>query len=234
MIYLSLQIVQKMKPLYSILPIIVGLNLLIIGCEEPNSFEPYESRKIILYAPEPPGGIPGALINVVGLRFSPVPGENDVTIGGLQAEVLSAKENSLLVRIPSNADFAETELIVSRYEMEPDTAGIIVSDTPLAQVNRILTTTGPPGAMVTIVGKGFNPNMGTYIVYYEDLSEGFFVPVTEDNKYINTLLSASSDSLRLEIPKKFQEGRVRLNLETLGRPSNARYTIFTPEFTITH
>ena len=221
------QTIMHVYSRYLLLSIITA-SILNAGCEE--SWEPYELDQVVIYASDPQGGMPGTVINVIGLGFDLVPEGNTVTINGLSTEVISASESNLIIRIPSTADFADAELIIASKGLKPDTSKLIITENPLAQVTDISPKTGSTRTIVTIYGNNFNPFEDAYFVYYEDPVDGLFVPRTDDGIYLSTLLFASKDSLKIQIPYGFQGGRVRLNTETVGQPLNSRYNLRTPEF----
>lgn len=226
----SIQTLLKCTFSFRWIYLLAPLSFLSIGCEE--NWEPYEQQQIILNSPEPPGGVPGTLVKISGSGFSPIAEENSVTINGLSVNTLYASKNDLVIKIPDDASFVETELIVSRSGFGSDTATIIVSENPLARITGISPEAGPPGTIVTIYGNDFNPDEESYVIFYEDSLDGFFVPRTEDDQYISTLLFTSKDSLKIQIPEGFQKGSIRLNMETVGQPLQSRYTLRTAEFTV--
>ena len=211
--------------------IMLVLPLLCASCNEDN-WEPYSPTEVIIYGTLPPGGIPGSVVTAFGENFSSTVQENVATIGGLSAEILSATENELTIRIPEQAVFAESSLIVSSAGLNPDTTGIIVSELPLARITDISPDQGPSGTVVTVYGSDFNPNEGAYAVIYEDAENGFFIPRNDDNTVRNTLISAHADSLTIEIPNGFREGGIVIFTETEGRPLNASYRLVSPSFTV--
>jgi len=210
--------------------LIATLPLLSLGCED--KWEPYKLEKVILYALDPPGGMPGSLVTVTGLGFSLMPDKNTVTIDALPVEVLSASDTALTFRIPEQAPFSHAELVVASPGLRADTTLIIVSEKPLAQITGMIPEEGPPGTIVKMLGNNFNPDETSYLIIYEDSLTGFFVPTIDDGKVLNTLISASPDSLLIQIPEGFSKGRIRIFNETLGQPLNIRYTLFSSEFKV--
>ena len=211
--------------------IVLVLPLLCASCNA-DDWEPYRPTKVIIYGTLPPGGIPGSVVTAFGENFSSTLQENVATIGGLPTEVLAATENELTIRIPEQAVFAESSLIISSAGLSPDTTGVIISELPLARITNISPDQGPSGTVVTVRGSDFNPDEGVYTVIYQDTENGFFIPRNEDTSIRNTLISAHADSLTIEIPNGFREGGIVIFTETVGRPLNASYQLVSPSFTV--
>lgn len=219
-----------------------GLCLLLLGCQDQDD-DRFTLPHIVLYGPEPAGGSPGALINAVGINLSANLQENVVTVNGEPAVVLAVSEpqldpvvgllRRLTFRIPDDAVFSEAELVIARSGYQPDTTRLIVSDQPLASITNITPTTGSPGTIVTLHGTNFNPNPDACLVIYDDfVTKKFFAPTTENGQVINTLVHSYSDSLLIEIPNGFHAGEIRILTETSGLPSEARYELRSPIFTV--
>lgn len=91
---------------------------------------------------------------------------------------------------------------------------------------------GPPESIVVVYGTNFNTDRETYTIIYEDATKGFFVPETETGQIRNTLVQAYPDSLLIQIPDGFQQGRIRITTKTSGQPTGIRYELRSPEFTV--
>ncbi|NJN25307.1 MAG: hypothetical protein HC819_04685 [Cyclobacteriaceae bacterium] len=155
--------------------------------------------------------------------------KNRIAVNGVVAEAISASDTSLSFFIPKLSTYSKAELIVSSPGLLADTILIIVSENPLAEITAMIPQEGPPGTIIKMIGKNFNPNEELYLILYEDALNGFFIPLTESGQYLSTLLTASSDSIIIEVPTGFRQGRIHIFTETNGQP-NTRYTLFSPKF----
>jgi hypothetical protein len=93
----------------------------------------------------------GAEIEITGTNFDPVPANNTVTFGAVQAEVLSATSTKLKVKVPAGA--ANGKISVSVKEMVAQTTDLFYL---LATITDFNPRHGEPGTTVVISGKNFD------------------------------------------------------------------------------
>jgi hypothetical protein len=98
----------------------------------------------------------GQTINLSGSNFSAVANYNTVTVGGKTVELVSAKPNSLEVKIPDDAKAGKNEVVVSVLGLKTEPVSITVLLKP--KVTGLNLFSAPPGQPVVISGQNFSPN----------------------------------------------------------------------------
>lgn len=187
---------------------------------------------IAVYEVSPSGGMPGSMVSLIGVNFSSVAENNSVTVDGLEANVLNASDTMLMIQLPLQASFGMAEMIVTTAGLFPDTAQVIISENPLAEITDISSRMSDLGTIALVSGSNFNPDTSSYFILYEKLDGGFLVPQNEDGTTRNTLLKVYPDSLLIQVPESFREGRIRILTETVGKPDSTFYFLNTPVFRV--
>lgn len=169
----------------------------------------------------------GDVLTLTGQGFSSSATGNQVTVAGIPAPVLTASATALTARVPAGVPFANVEVQVSRAGYQPVAKQISVRSVPSPLITAIRPTSGPVGALVTIVGQRLLETVAANRLAFatgngQAGQPGPFVPVL-----------ATADSIRVRIPAGTGTGPITLYARPVENIPNAYGSLVTPTFTVT-
>lgn len=106
---------------------------------------------------EPLTGPPGTQVYIYGSNFSTTAADNLVRFNGIQATVLQAESNVLVVTVPSGAETGVITVTVNGQTAQNNNA-FTVTNPPQVSISFFTPVQENVGAQVSIVGANFNPN----------------------------------------------------------------------------
>lgn len=169
----------------------------------------------------------GDTLTLAGQDFSPRATENQVTVAGVPAPVLTASATALTARVPIGVPFATVEVQVSRSGYQPGAKQISVRSVPSPLISTIRPASGPVGTLVTIVGQGLLETVAANRLAFTTSSgqvgqPGSFTPVL-----------ATADSIQVRIPAGTGTGPITLYARPVENLPSVYASLVTPAFTVT-
>ncbi len=129
-----------------------GLVMVTIRGQQAQSTQSFNSAAGLQIAGiSPQRGAPGTEVSIRGSGFHPVAGHNLVTLNGVQAQVIRATPNELIVRIP-NAQSGLIEVHVGALVARSQRPFVIAAP---PSIHHLEPMAGPPGSLVIVHGSGF-------------------------------------------------------------------------------
>ncbi|MGQ9757955.1 MAG: YCF48-related protein, partial [Actinomycetota bacterium] len=126
----------------------------------PESNPPSSSARVgpRMVGVDPPSGVPGSEVRILGSGFGSSRGDSYVTFGGVRAtEYLSWEDGLVVVRVPSGAGgTVEVRVVVSGSQS--NAVSFEVLSRPV--IRHLNPSTAPPGSRVEIVGDWFGEREG--------------------------------------------------------------------------
>jgi hypothetical protein len=118
---------------------------------------------------EPTSVQAGGTVVLHGTNFSTDETQDKVLINGSPAQVLSASATSITARVPANVNGnATVQAIINGKETQK--LAISVSQVPIPVLYSMNYWMAPPGAVLTIAGDNFDPNMANNRVFFKNVS----------------------------------------------------------------
>ncbi len=126
----------------------------------------------------PVSGMSGCKAIISGNNFSPVPGENLVSFGGVEALVEEAAETRLVVRVPEHEDGkVELKVVTDGYELKGLSFTYVTMEDLDIAVNSVMPSEGFAGEIININGENFSDDRMDLRVTFD----GVDVPVVSNN-----------------------------------------------------
>jgi hypothetical protein len=163
----------------------------------------------MLSALSPGTGSTGTPVSLVGTEFDPAANGNTVRFGSVQATVLSAGLDGLVVAVPSGLSEGPTNVTVATAQGLSDPVAFTVTtgppNTPVI-ITSLTPSTGPAGTTVIIGGSGFSNVLKKNTVSFGETAA--------------TPISTSADSLQVTVPFGLPAGNVNVVVTVNTYPSN--------------
>jgi hypothetical protein len=105
-------------------------------------------------------------VTIGGTNFSTNAGDNVVTFDSKAAQVISASNNYLTVKVPQSCDIGMNRLLVTVNGLKSNAVPIYISHAPAPELLSLEYWMVPPGATLTIQGRNFAPNLSDNKVYF--------------------------------------------------------------------
>ena len=157
----------------------------------------------------PRNGGAGTEVTIHGRGFSPTAGLNTVTLSGQAAEIVSASNETLVVRVPE-APSGPLIVTVQNAGESRTAQPFVVTDAPT--IASASPMTGPPGTEVTITGTNFGNRQGLISVRL--------------GRRVMEIRSSTETQLVVTVPPGATSDRIRVTVRLQG-------TVRTPEqFTV--
>lgn len=117
---------------------------------------------------DPDQGLVGDTIKITGKNFSTKTSEDKVTFNSKAAQVISAKETEMQVKIPSNAELGDNRVVATIRGVKTNAIKVKVLAVP--EVSGTNLGSAPPGFKLTIFGRNFAKTPGENKVFLGDTS----------------------------------------------------------------
>ncbi|MBO2012922.1 IPT/TIG domain-containing protein [Hymenobacter negativus] len=170
----------------------------------------------------------GDTLTIQGEGFSGVTTENQVTVQGLPAPVLTASTTQLRARVPAGVPYAYVSVVVTRDGYEPARHQISVRSTPSPIITGIRPSQGRVGTVVTIYGRHLLETVQADQLAFANASgQAASVIVSPLNPVLST-----ADSLQIQVPAGAGTGRIALYAHPVENMANSFGSIVTSVFTV--
>ncbi len=150
----------------------------------------------------PRSGPAEAVVTITGQGFSATLADNTVTIGNARAQVLSASETELRVRVPSTSS-GTIQVTVAGSGSARTSVPFLVTEPPF--VAGFAPAAGPPGTDITIRGRNFGTNQA-------------LVRVTLNGRPL-AIRSLADDRIVATVPDGATTGRIGVSVRLQGSGS---------------
>ena len=167
-----------MKKICRLLTYILLAGSVLVSCdkEETDPDQPVPAPRLVSIIPA--SGVEGSIAVISGVNFSAEPGENQVTVNGVAAEVLHAEATRLTVTLPVNplgeaavavrVGEQTAEGLTFTYVEQPETAPLLLN---------VIPSSGYAGDRLVIYGRGFGKTPGENEVTIDgEVAEVTFAP----------------------------------------------------------
>lgn len=158
----------------------------------------------------PASGLPGTTVTLTGVNFTPGISNNEVQFNGVQAEVLSATESLLTVKVPAQATTGKIT-IVSGGRSVSFAEDFVVLHTTITGFN---PTSGRVGTSVTVSGTNFSTVIAENIVKFDDVTA--------------TVAAATSTQLTVIVPDEAVSGKISVSIDGVVTTSASDFVVLLP------
>ena len=183
---------------------------LTVSCAETGNVE-VETPAPRLISIVPGTGYEGCKAIISGEYFSEIPGENTVTVDGVEVPVVAAAKNRLTLTMPQHG-LGDVEIGVSVNGREaPTVLGFTYGELPefVVKVTSINPSSGHAGDEIVITGENFDLNPANNRVTFGGVEA--------------EVIKATRNSLRVKAPEH-ERGRVEVIVEVDGKTSSVWFT----------
>ena len=177
--------------------------ILLVSCGEESDENP--QSKVTIAAISPDKGLPGTDVTITGSGFSPVKTENIVTLGPVGAEVITATEKQLVIRIPENA--VTSAILVKVNNSEASSLTFKVQKMPLILASHVA---GAIGTNIIFDAKYVGPGITDNVVKVN----GVVAEVVSVTKYTSAGDPEQRYQLTVKVPV-VESGPVTLSYDGL-------------------
>ena len=183
---------------------------LTVSCAETGNVE-VETPAPRLISIVPGTGYEGCKAIISGEYFSEIPGENTVTVDGVEVPVVAAAKNRLTLTMPQHG-LGDVEVGVTvNGKKAPTVLGFTYAELPefVVKVTSINPSSGHAGDEIVITGENFDLNPANNRVTFGGVEA--------------EVIKATRNSLRVKAPEH-ERGRVEVIVEVDGKTSSAWFT----------
>lgn len=171
----------------------------IAACEKKDNLDPTLEVKVSSYYPN--SGKAGTLLTIEGEGFSTSLDEYQATIGAKEAEVISATNVSIVIRIPEGGT---TGKLVLKYGDKTIDIGTYTYQE--LSVARVFPANGPAGSQIRIGGAGFG-SVDNPAKVFINAKEALVVSVTDTLIVAEIPVEAGSGAVMVKVDGKEAQGQ---------------------------
>ncbi len=164
----------------------------------------------------PASGPIGTIVTIRGTGFSPVAGQNAVSIGGQLAAVASSNPTTIVVNVPAGASSGVVSVSVNGNSAASVASFMVTT----IRVTDFTPKIGPSGTSVVIDGEGFDQTPANDVVKFNLL-----------NATVNT---ATTAQLTVTVPPSATSGRISVTAPSGFAVSEQDFIVPPPGYTAAH
>lgn len=174
----------------------------------------------------PKSGNLGDTVTITGKSFSYIQSNNKVSFEGIQAVIIKATQDTLIVRVPGNLNSFTSSVSVSIFGNKTSGNNAFVLIAP--EIHDFYDKTGTFRSYVTIEGKNFLENPSTLKVYFD--------------KFRATVLDTAEHKITVTVPDSLDKRQcnIKIKMNNLTVTSNEQFQLaslslvdFTPKIAVT-
>lgn len=181
------------------------------GSDNGGVFFKYEIPSNALIAPtiSPSSGPIGTVVTISGSGFSLVPSQNQVTINGTGATVISSTATTLTVSVPTGATTGPIKITINCLILT--TSNFTVTSASLPTIVSFLPISGPIGTTVIITGTNFDTTPANNVVMF--------------NGTAATVTASTSTSITATVPTGATTGPISVTVGGNTATSATNFTV---------
>lgn len=173
--------------------------------------------KVVLTSSKPEEVAPGDKLTLNGANFSTNAVDNIVNFGDKQAQVISATDSKLQIKVPDDAQTGKVTVSVLLCGMQSQPIQVKVKAVP--ELESTSWMEGPPGLEVEITGKNFGKNLSDNKVFF-----------AEYQAYVSAATPTKLTVIVPEMPNPYYDAPVTVQVAGVKSKNSLKFQVYNRVF----